>query len=99
MSDTNNTQHIDIDYVCNLARLELHPQDKQELSGQLENIVNYLETLNEVDITGVQPMAHAFPLTNVWQEDEPKGCFTPEEALLNAPAKRNNQIIVPKVVE
>lgn len=95
----NNTQNIDIDYVCNLARLELSQEDKQELSGQLEGIVKYLETLNKVDITGIQPMAHPFPLNNVWQEDEPKECFTPDEALLNAPAKRNNQIIVPKVVE
>lgn len=90
---------IDLDYVANLARISLTPQEKDRLSGQLEHILGYFQKLSEVDVDGVEPMAHAFALDNVWQEDEPVPGFTPEEALANAPAQRHQQIVVPKVVD
>ena len=52
-----------------------------------------------MNVEGIEPTAHAFPLYNVWQEDVPQTGFTPDEALKNAPAKRANQLIVPKVIE
>jgi len=50
-------------------------------------------------VDGVEPMAHAFAFDNVWQEDVPACGFAPEEALANAPAQRQQQIVVPKVVD
>ena len=48
---------------------------------------------------GVEPTAHAFPRFNVWDEDEPKEGLPSEKALMNAPKSRNEQVVVPKVVE
>ena len=96
MSDTSK---IDINYVAQLARIELSKDEKEHYSSQLEQILEYCEKINKVDVSTVEPMAHAFPLYNVLQEDEEGPCFTPKEALMNAPAQRNNQVIVPKVVD
>lgn len=93
----DNTIHID--YVANLARIELTPEEKNAFSSQLGDILHYMDRLNTVDVEGVEPMAHAFPLTNVLGEDVPEPGFNAEEALSNAPARRDQQIVVPKVVE
>ena len=90
---------MDIDYVANLARIELSPQEKEKFQGQLGDVLKYFEKLKEVDIEGVEPTAHAFPRFNVWDEDQSVDGFTAEEALSNAPKARNDQVVVPKVVE
>ena len=91
--------HMDVDYVARLARIELSAEEKERFSGQLDRILEYFEKLNAVDVSGVEPMAHAMPLYNVWRADAAEEGFAPEEALANAPAQRDNQIIVPKVVD
>ena len=90
---------MDIDYVANLARIELSSQEKEKFQGQLGDVLKYFEKLQEVDIKGVEPTAHAFPRFNVWDEDQSVDGFTAEEALSNAPKARNDQVVVPKVVE
>ena len=90
---------MDIDYVAALARLDLTAEEKQKFSAQLSDILGYFQKIKDVDVTGVEPMAHAFPVHNVWDEDEEGPCLSVEAALSNAPAKRDNQIVVPKVVE
>ena len=90
---------MDIDYVANLARIELYPQEKEKFQGQLGDVLKYFEKLQEVDVEGVEPTAHAFPRFNVWDEDQPVDGFTAKEALCNAPKARNDQVVVPKVVE
>ena len=90
---------IDIDYVANLARLDLTAEEKTRFAAQLGDILAYFEKLNAVDVTGVEPMAHAFPVFNVLDDDIEQPGFTPAEALRNAPATRDNQILVPKVVD
>jgi len=90
---------MDIDYVANLARIELSSQEKEKFQGQLGDVLKYFEKLQEVDIEGVEPTAHAFPRFNVWDEDQSINGFTAEEALSNAPKARNDQVVVPKVVE
>ncbi len=90
---------IDIDYVAKLARLDLSEEEKQTFTAQLGDILGYVDKLSDVDVSGVEPMAHAFPLENVLDEDEPREPLTVVEALRNAPAQRDNQIVVPKVVE
>ena len=63
------------------------------------HILGYIEKLKEVDVTGVEPTAHAFPLVNVTRRDEVRPSMTHEEALRNAPAQANGLFIVPKIVE
>lgn len=90
---------IDIDYVAQLARLELTSKERERFSGQLGDILQHFAQLNEVDVSGVEPMAHAFPVENVFREDKSEPGLPPEKALENAPRKRNNMVLVPKVVE
>lgn len=90
---------IDIDYVANLARIELSKEEKTRFSRQLEAVLDYFETLERVDVTDVEPTAHAMPVYNVWGEDEPETGFTVEEALRNAPLSRGGHFVVPKVVD
>ena len=93
MSDFN------IKYVAHLARLKLTPEEEQKLGAQLGNILGYIEKLKEVDVTGVEPTAHAFPMVNVFRTDETRPSLANEDALLNAPKKANGLFVVPKVVE
>ncbi|MFW6217574.1 MAG: Asp-tRNA(Asn)/Glu-tRNA(Gln) amidotransferase subunit GatC [Verrucomicrobiota bacterium] len=96
----SETPHIDIDYVANLARIELSDEEKSKLGSQLEDILGYFDKINQVNVDGVEPMAHAHPVFNVWREgDEPGETYPPETLMRMAPEFRDNQIVVPKVVE
>jgi aspartyl-tRNA(Asn)/glutamyl-tRNA(Gln) amidotransferase subunit C len=96
----NQKSHIDIDYVANLARLDLTAEEKTKLGGQLEDILGYFDKLSEVDVEGVEPMAHAHAVYNVWREgDTPGETYAPEVLTKMAPESRDNQVVVPKVVE
>lgn len=90
---------IDIDYVANLARIELSDQERDRFASQLEGILGYFEQLNQVDVSDVEPMAHAFQVENVLREDEAVKGFEPEVAVQHAAAQRNNMIQVPKVID
>jgi aspartyl-tRNA(Asn)/glutamyl-tRNA(Gln) amidotransferase subunit C len=90
---------IDVKYVAHLARLALTPEEEQKLGAQLANILGYIEKLKEVDVTGVEPTAHPFPLVNVMRADEVRPSLSQEDALRNAPAQANGLFIVPKIVE
>ncbi|MDX2112106.1 MAG: Asp-tRNA(Asn)/Glu-tRNA(Gln) amidotransferase subunit GatC [Verrucomicrobiota bacterium] len=95
----SQTPEMDIDYVAALARLELSPQERQTYAAQLGDVLDYLARLNSVDVTGVEPTAHAFPLENVWGEDVPHAALTAAEVVRNAPSARDNQLVVPKVID
>lgn len=90
---------IDVKYVAHLARIALSPEEEQQLSNQLGNILGYIEKLKEADVSCVEPTAHAFPLVNVTRPDEVRDSLPTEEALRNAPAKANGLFMVPKIVE
>lgn len=94
-----NKGQIDIDYVARLARIELDDAEKARFSAQLDQILGYFQKLSEVDVEGVEPSSHAYAVYNVWRGDEATPAMSVEDALMNAPAKRDNQIIVPKVVD
>lgn len=90
---------FDVKYVAHLARLKLSPAEEQKLSEQLGAIIGYVAKLKEVDVSGVEATAHAFPLVNITRPDETRPSLPTEEALRNAPAKANGLFIVPKIVE
>jgi aspartyl-tRNA(Asn)/glutamyl-tRNA(Gln) amidotransferase subunit C len=90
---------MDIKYVAHLARLALTPEEEQKIGAQLDSVLGYIEKLKEVDVSGIEPTAHAFPMVNVTRPDEIRPSLTNEEALRNAPAKANGLFMVPKIVE
>jgi aspartyl-tRNA(Asn)/glutamyl-tRNA(Gln) amidotransferase subunit C len=90
---------LNIDHVAHLARLALTPEEKAKFATQLGDVLAYIEQLKKVDVSGVEPTAHAYPVFNVWADDVAQPGLPVEAALKNAPAQRNNMIVVPKVVE
>ena len=92
-------EDLNIDRIANLARLALTPEEKVKFSAQLADVLTNIEKLKQVDVTGVEPTAHAFPIYNVWADDVAKPGLSVEDVLRNAPEKRDNMIVVPKVVE
>jgi aspartyl-tRNA(Asn)/glutamyl-tRNA(Gln) amidotransferase subunit C len=92
-------EDLNIDRIANLARLALTPEEKVKFSAQLADVLTNIEKLKQVNVDGVEPTAHAFPVYNVWADDVAKPGLSVEDALRNAPEKRDNMIVVPKVVE
>jgi len=90
---------IDVKYVAHLARLALTPDEEMKLASQLGDILGYVGKLKELDVTRVEPMAHAVPMVNVARPDEIHPSLPHDDALRNAPAKANGLFIVPKIVE
>lgn len=90
---------FDIHYVANLARIALSPDQEARLAAQLGDILGYVKKLEELDVTGVEPMAHAVPLANVLRTDEVQPSIPQEAALSNAPKQANGLFVVPKIVE
>jgi aspartyl-tRNA(Asn)/glutamyl-tRNA(Gln) amidotransferase subunit C len=90
---------IDVKYVAHLARLALTAEEEQRIGEQLGHVLGYIEKLKEVDVSGVEPTAHAFPLVNVTRADENRPSLPHEEALRNAPAQASGLFMVPKIVE
>jgi aspartyl-tRNA(Asn)/glutamyl-tRNA(Gln) amidotransferase subunit C len=90
---------MDVKYVAHLARLALSREEEQRFDAQLGSVLEYIEKLKEVDVSAVEPTAHAFPLVNVTRPDEVRPSMSQEDALRNAPAQANGLFMVPKIVE
>ena len=90
MSDNGQ---IDVGYVAGLARLELDPETKVKLQKDMEGILAYIEQLEELDVSGIEPTAHATLLTNVVREDVAGESFSRAVMLANAPAEVNEELI------
>lgn len=90
---------INVEYVAHLARLELSQEERAKFGEQLGQILQYIEKLKELDVSQVEPTAHAVPSVNVTRPDEIRPSLPHEEALRNAPAQANGLFIVPKIVE
>jgi aspartyl-tRNA(Asn)/glutamyl-tRNA(Gln) amidotransferase subunit C len=90
---------FDVKYVAHLARLQLAPDEEKKLGAQLGGILGYIEKLKALDVTGVEPTAHAVPMINVTRPDEVRPSLPHDDVLRNAPAQANGLFIVPKIVE
>lgn len=80
----------DVVRVAHLARLQLTEDELTAMTRQLGSIVAYVDQLQKVSTTGVEPMAHALPVANVFREDTPGTSLSIEEALSNAPKRKTN---------
>ena len=90
---------FNVKYVAHLARLELTSEEEQKFGAQLGQVLGYIEKLKQVDVSQVEPTAHAVPLVNVTRADQIRPSISNEAALRNAPAKANGLFVVPKIVE
>jgi len=87
-----------IDNLSDLARLEFNATDKEEIRKDLQRMILFVEKLGELDTTGVEPLLHMSPETNVLRDDIPGGSVSRAAALSNAPATDGTYFIVPKVI-
>ena len=90
---------IDVKYVAHLARLALTPEEEKKFGDQLGHILEHIEKLKELDVSNVEPTAHAVPLVNVTRADKVRPSLPHDDALRNAPAQANGLFMVPKIVE
>ena len=89
----------EVEHVARLARLELTNAEKERMRGQLDAILGYIETLQQVDTTDVPPTAHVLPLVNVMREDEMRPSYPVEAMLANAPDLKGESFRVPRILE
>lgn len=90
---------LDVRYVARLARLELSEEEIAKYQTQLSDVLTFVEALKQVDVSTVEPTAHASAVFNVFREDAVQPSFTSKEALANAPRQANDLFVVTKVVE
>ena len=87
-----------IEYVGILAKLELSGREKEEARADMEKMLNYIDTLNELDTEGIQPMSHVFPVQNVFRDDVVENGDGSMGTLSNAPLSKDNCFKVPKTI-
>lgn len=88
----------DVEKIAELARLKFSEDELENFTPQINEILNYMEKLNELDTENVKPLSHPVEQTNVFRDDKLKPSITTEEALRNAPAKDEHHFKVPKVI-
>ena len=88
-----------VDKIATLARLEFSGEEKEQIRGDLEKILTFVEKLNELDTDNVDPLIYVTDETNVVREDEVKKLASHEDALRNAPKKDSDYFRVPKVID
>lgn len=94
-----SSPELDVRYVANLARIAISDEEVATFQGQLSRILDYVTQLEKVDVSGVEPTAHANPVFNVFREDEVRESLPKAEALANAPRQANGLFSVTKVIE
>lgn len=88
-----------IEKLANLSRLEFSEEEKQEIKIDLEKMIGFIDKLNELDTTGVEPLLHVSDNVNVFRKDEVKGEIGKEDVFKNAPLHDNDFFKVPKVIK
>jgi len=88
----------EVRHVAGLARLELSEQEEKRMTEQMNQILSYMDKLNELDTLDIPPTTHAIQLQNVFRPDEVSPSLERERALANAPRNDGVSFIVPKVI-
>ncbi|MBN2163266.1 MAG: Asp-tRNA(Asn)/Glu-tRNA(Gln) amidotransferase subunit GatC [Pontiellaceae bacterium] len=97
MSESN--QGMDVGYVARLACIDLTEEERGLFQGQLDQILHYVEQLDELDVSNVEPTAHAIPVYNVLRKDELGSSLDHDAVIANAPSAADGQIRVPKIID
>jgi aspartyl-tRNA(Asn)/glutamyl-tRNA(Gln) amidotransferase subunit C len=88
----------EVAHLARLARISLSDTELDHLAPQLDQIITSVAQVQEVTAEGIPPTSHATGLTNVYRDDEPSGCLTPEQALDQAPAVEQQRFKVPRIL-
>lgn len=88
----------DVLHVAELARLSLRPEEIETFTRQLNDILAYVEQLQQLNTQGVSPLTHVIPMANVFREDEVQPGLSRDQALTNAPAREADSFLVPRVI-
>lgn len=88
-----------VKYVAELSRLDLSEEQTNKAQADLGSILDYIDTLNNIDTNGVEPMSHVFAVKNVLREDKIVPSYDREVLLANAPKRDEEAFLVPKTVE
>lgn len=88
----------DVEYIANLARLKFSDEELENFTSELNEILNYVEKLNELNTENIEPLSHPIENINVFREDQLKPSINREEALKNAPSSTEEFFKVPKVI-
>mgnify|MGYP002869181311 CR=1 FL=1 len=88
-----------IEYVGILAKLELSDEEKDQAKQDMAKMLDYIDQLNELDTTGVEPLSHIFQVENVFREDEVTNGDMREAVLANAPEEKDGMFVVPQTFE
>ncbi len=88
-----------IKYLEKLARTTLTEDEEKKVGNELQDILTYIDMLNELDTDGVEAMSHCFPVTNVMREDEVQPSMSADEIVANAPESQDGCFVVPKTVD
>ncbi len=99
MADSQTLDETQVRHVATLSRLKLTDDDVRRYSGQLISILDYVKQLSEVNVDGIEPMAHPLPLQNVLREDVVMPSLPVDKALENAPGRDGPFFTVPKVLD
>ncbi len=86
-------------YVARLARLDLDAESIDMFAAQIDEILGYIEKLNQVDTEGIKATSHAISLTNAFRDDEQRPHLDREQVLANAPEKEEGCFVVPKIID
>ena len=89
----------EVERIAHLARLRLTQEEAVEMASQLESVLGYVELLDTLDTSQVEPTSHVIPLATPMREDRPGGSYPPDAAVANAPARDGSAFAVPKVLE
>ena len=87
-----------IEYVSILAKLELSKEEREQAKKDMGRMLDYIDKLGELDMEGVEPMSHVFPVQNVFREDVVTNSDTREQLLANAPEQKDGMFMVPRIV-
>lgn len=87
-----------IEYVGILAKLELSDEEKEHAKKDMGEMLDYIDKLNELDTSAVEPMSHVFPVNNVFREDEVTNGDGSADTLANAPVRTEDGFEVPKTI-
>ena len=88
-----------IEYVGILSKLELSEEEKEQAKKAMGSMLDYIDKLNELDTTGIEPMSHVFPVQNVFREDVVTNGDESEKTLKNAPGEKDNMFMVPRTFD
>ena len=89
----------EVEHVARLARLELTDEEKERMRAQLDSILTYIDKLNELDTSAVEPTSHVLPIMNIFRDDEVRSSLSQEETLANAPDRQDLFFRVPRILE